>query len=418
MKNANPFNVLSVVEDDNNEDNEDKEENNASEKDKAQSGSNLECSNSFGALQQTMENEEKDDASDSAEKEEGRIHTESTEEGLFWEEEPQHFVKTTITDNMEGSSPAQVTPLAIEGPPFQSPIAGLQSLDSLQNPAILPANGEALGTSADPFFLTNGEGGNTDSEEEGEDNTEEVYAHNSDSEITKKSKKVTFSNEDKRRWPHNSNGEFSIKSYIKLTHGANNSNPILKRIWMTWIPTKLSFFGWKLFFEAVPVDMAVIGCQIPIVSKCLCCQRPSQETSTHLFVHSDLAKVIWRFFSNFFGVRTYSHHNFKMVLASWFQKGRKGSLEYMCFTVTPLLIIWEIWKERNARKYEERHRWQSSAIIIKIREGNSAADYLSKMGLQYCCDGAINQRQDKRFYHLLVADKNNIPNIRHADTSR
>ncbi|KAF5188644.1 Ribonuclease h domain [Thalictrum thalictroides] len=82
---------------------------------------------------------------------------------------------------------------------------------------------------------------------------------------------VINQNEDKRRWPHSSNGEFSIKSYIKLTHGSNNSNSILKRIWMTWIPTKLSFFGWKLFFEAIPVDMAVIGCQIPIVSKCLCC---------------------------------------------------------------------------------------------------------------------------------------------------
>ncbi|KAF5181921.1 hypothetical protein FRX31_028492, partial [Thalictrum thalictroides] len=75
------------------------------------------------------------------------------------EAEPQQVDKANqgpITGNMECSSPAQVTPLAIEGPPFQSPIAGIQnSMDSFQNPAILPAYGEALGTSSDPFFLTN-----------------------------------------------------------------------------------------------------------------------------------------------------------------------------------------------------------------------------------------------------------------------
>ncbi|KAF5203532.1 hypothetical protein FRX31_006881, partial [Thalictrum thalictroides] len=136
-KNANSFNVLITVEEDINEDNV---ENNASEEDK------------------------------------------TTEEELFWDEEPQHIAKTTssehqvpITGNIECSSPAQVTPLAIEGPPIQSSISGFQNtMDTFQNPAIQPAKQEALGTSSDPFFLTNGEEENSDSEDEGEDNTEDM----------------------------------------------------------------------------------------------------------------------------------------------------------------------------------------------------------------------------------------------------
>ncbi|KAF5185055.1 hypothetical protein FRX31_025359 [Thalictrum thalictroides] len=193
-KDVNPFNVLSVVEEDNNDNSEDKVGNNASEKDKAQSGNSLE-NNSFGVLQQSMENEEKDDVSINVEEEECKINTDTTEEGLFWDEEPTKATSSEhqgpITDNMECSSPTQVTPLAIEGPPIQSPISGIQiSTDTLQNLAILPANQEALGTSPDPFLLTNGEEENSDSEEEGEDNTEDICAYNSDSEITKKSKHV------------------------------------------------------------------------------------------------------------------------------------------------------------------------------------------------------------------------------------
>ncbi|KAF5204318.1 hypothetical protein FRX31_006096 [Thalictrum thalictroides] len=196
--NANSFNVLSTVEEEINDDNV---ESNASEEDKVHSGKTLETNNSFGVLQQIVENEEKDDASINAEKEEYMTNTETTEEGLFWDKEPQHFAKSTslehqvpITGNIDCSSPAQVTPLAIEGPPIQSSISGVQNtMDTFQNLAIQPANQEALGTSSDPFFLTNGEEENSDSEEEREDNTEDMCAYNSDSEITKKSKHVTFS---------------------------------------------------------------------------------------------------------------------------------------------------------------------------------------------------------------------------------
>ncbi|KAF5184939.1 hypothetical protein FRX31_025473, partial [Thalictrum thalictroides] len=152
--NPNSFNVLSTVGEDNNEDNVGEENNevnvdiNAPEMEEAQLGKN---ENSFGVLQQNMENEEKDDESINAEKEEDRLNTEANEEGLFWDVEPQLTVKNTssehqvpITDHLECSSPAQVTPLAIEGPPIKSYVSDIQNSMVTQNPAT--ANKEALGT--------------------------------------------------------------------------------------------------------------------------------------------------------------------------------------------------------------------------------------------------------------------------------
>ncbi|KAF5204423.1 hypothetical protein FRX31_005990 [Thalictrum thalictroides] len=42
-------------------------------------------------------------------------------------------------------------------------------------------------------------------------------------------------------------------------------------------------------------------------------------------------------------------------------------MEYFCCTILRILILWEIWKERCSRKYEEGYQWKITEIIIKIR---------------------------------------------------
>ncbi|KAF5205971.1 Ribonuclease h domain, partial [Thalictrum thalictroides] len=161
---------------------------------------------------------------------------------------------------------------------------------------------------------------------------------------------------DKRIWPHSPDGSFTIKSYLRLAHAPNTSSSILKRIWSSFVPSKFSFLCWRLFYDIVPVDSVIASCQIPIVSKCLCCQNACQESSLHLFLKGNLANSIWTHFNNLFEIDT--GVNIKHTLMLWFKRGKKGSMEYLCCTITPLLILWEVWKERCARKYEENYQWQ------------------------------------------------------------
>ncbi|KAF5204671.1 hypothetical protein FRX31_005740 [Thalictrum thalictroides] len=75
-------------------------------------------------------------------------------------------------------------------------------------------------------------------------------------------------------------------------------------------------------------------------------------------------------------------------------------------------IPWSLknwWKKIRLKK-----RLMNIKIFHVYREGNKVADFLSKKGLQLRCDGASNYRTDRHFKQLLVADRSNIPNFRHA----
>ncbi|KAF5191157.1 Ribonuclease h domain, partial [Thalictrum thalictroides] len=174
--------------------------------------------------------------------------------------------------------------------------------------------------------------------------------------------------EDKRVWPHDNSGDFTIKSFVRLCQGDHPKYPLLKRIWSAYIPTKVSFFIWKLLHGAIATDTAIKSCNVPLASRCQCCSLPSIETNHHLFLYSELAKELWRHFNTVFDIKWPRFYNLSTIIGLWFRHGIKGSLEQLCFTITPLLILWEVWKERSARRYEENYTPLSSqSLIFKIR---------------------------------------------------
>ncbi|KAF5182279.1 hypothetical protein FRX31_028134 [Thalictrum thalictroides] len=83
-----------------------------------------------------------------------------------------------------------------------------------------------------------------------------------------------------------------------------------------------------------------------------------------------MALRVWIHFSDIFDIPLNRSHNIPSLLASWFNSGRKGSLQGLCVTLTPMLILWEVWKERCARKFEYGHRWNHcfyQVIIARVR---------------------------------------------------
>ncbi|KAF5194192.1 hypothetical protein FRX31_016221 [Thalictrum thalictroides] len=168
------------------------------------------------------------------------------------------------------------------------------------------------------------------------------------------------SSTDTRIWMHTTGGKFTIKSYVQLIQGNQRRQGLFRNIWNSWIPTKVSFFIWKLLKGAIPVDSAITKCHIPIVSKCLCCTQSSEETSLHLFIQSDLAKPVWAHFNDLAGIQFPRFYNIGLIIKTWMTAGKKGSMEYMCHSFIPLAILWEIWKVRCSKKFEDAHSQQTN----------------------------------------------------------
>lgn len=120
--------------------------------------------------------------------------------------------------------------------------------------------------------------------------------------------------------------------------------------------------------NAIPTDKNI---RIPLALKYYHYKEGNTEDVDHLFLRNDLEKAIWGHFINIFEVRSPRFFNFKSLFKEWAKEGRPESIERLFFTLTPILNFWEIWKERNRRRYEEgykidnNHQW--SAIIIKVK---------------------------------------------------
>ena len=64
-------------------------------------------------------------------------------------------------------------------------------------------------------------------------------------------------------------------------------------IWKAAVPPKISFFMWKLFHDAIPIDSKIFQCGVQLASCCNCCTSSKCEDINHLLVDSELANSIW-----------------------------------------------------------------------------------------------------------------------------
>lgn len=159
--------------------------------------------------------------------------------------------------------------------------------------------------------------------------------------------------EDKRIWPLDNSGEFTIKSFYKYRKPRGVQLEHFQAIWAPFIPTKISFFIWRLLHNALPIDLRI---KVPMASRCSCCSGGNLEDNEHLLLKSELAGAIWKHYTSIFGQRRLGNLTIKDYLLEWVHRRRKGLMEGLFFTLMSVLILWEIWKERNRRRYEEGYK--------------------------------------------------------------
>lgn len=175
--------------------------------------------------------------------------------------------------------------------------------------------------------------------------------------------------EDKWICPLETPGTFSVESYYEKVRIISRENTVFKNIWNSWFPTRISFFIWKCQMMVLLVDRNLIKVNIPIVSWCSCYTHLKIEIINHLLLQSDLASTVWTYFNNIFNIRWPRFYNNASTLKVWFIAKRKGSVVHFCFTLTHLLILWEIWKDRYRRRFKDNYcikPSQAQGIIRRV----------------------------------------------------
>ncbi|KAG5572274.1 hypothetical protein H5410_062040 [Solanum commersonii] len=89
-------------------------------------------------------------------------------------------------------------------------------------------------------------------------------------------------------------------------------------------------------------------------TRCSCCRDTQLKTLDHLFTTSDLVIKVWNYVTRPLGI-THNANTVYGVLDYWWQTNATNEVHKMLLHVTPFFALWEIWKTRNANRYDGKN---------------------------------------------------------------
>ncbi|XP_012845938.1 PREDICTED: uncharacterized protein LOC105965938 [Erythranthe guttata] len=158
--------------------------------------------------------------------------------------------------------------------------------------------------------------------------------------------------EDRLIFTKSISGNFNVADYWELIRSKASPNPLAKKIWHPKIPYNIGAFFWKLSYGAIPVDLALRrrGCMTP--SKCWCCAAPKQESLSHLFIQSDIARGVWSNYARIWQ-KPYVYGSMKHLVQVWMVDASINTQDGFMELGTLMFGCWEIWKSRCRAIFED-----------------------------------------------------------------
>lgn len=150
---------------------------------------------------------------------------------------------------------------------------------------------------------------------------------------------------DKLVFTLSDNREFDTKIYLENRIARCNSRIWPSGIWRQILPPKITIFLWKLIQNAVPTDDRIRTRGVPLASRCHCCVRYHEESLKHLFIQSEVANSVWKFFGEIF-LSPYTFCSIPNARALWMAKKKSVSRFEICKAAASAYIFKEIWNSR------------------------------------------------------------------------
>jgi hypothetical protein len=159
--------------------------------------------------------------------------------------------------------------------------------------------------------------------------------------------------EDKLRWIPSSKGAFEVSSYYRVISSHGSPSFPWKGIWKTKAPPRVAFFAWTAARGKILTIDNLRRRGMTVVNRCWLCESDG-ETVDHLLLHCGVANALWNVILSRFGFCWVMPSSVKEFFASWWPGGRARCA--VVWKMAPLCLMWCIWRERNARCFDDTAR--------------------------------------------------------------
>lgn len=167
---------------------------------------------------------------------------------------------------------------------------------------------------------------------------------------------------DEISWNLTENGTYSSKSAYKAQFYGSIAAPIGSSVWKIWAPPKIKFFSWLFVQDRIWTSDRLERRHWDNCGNCPLCNRVL-ESVEHLFVHCRFSIRIWALIKDWLGLHLLFPNTWTTLpLIDWWNLMTK----HKGMASITLLVTWEIWNERNARVFKNKHA-PPTVIFDKIR---------------------------------------------------
>jgi hypothetical protein len=157
-------------------------------------------------------------------------------------------------------------------------------------------------------------------------------------------------------WNLTSNGEYSSASaYEAQFYGATLTH-FNKMVWKIWATPKVKFFSWLAIRNRLWTADRLEKRGWDNCGLCPLCKQ-AQETAVHLLSHCRYTKRLWGMVRSWIGISSIHTHawaTFNTIEEWWLSMACKASSNRKALASITMLVSWTIWKERNARVFNNK----------------------------------------------------------------
>jgi len=170
---------------------------------------------------------------------------------------------------------------------------------------------------------------------------------------------------DKWWWTPDDGGLFSVNSCYRVLEGivllevglSAFEERVFGDIWKSSTPSKVVALSWMALLDRIPTRSNLVLRRVLAqedLRNCVMCGH-KEETTTHLFLHCDAAWLFWHLVFDWLGVNLMTPQNLYVHFACWSDEANPRRLK-KAFWLIWHAVIWTMWKERNARIFQNQFK--------------------------------------------------------------
>ena len=187
--------------------------------------------------------------------------------------------------------------------------------------------------------------------------------------------------EDSITWNLTVHGEYWAKSAYKAQFLGATASDLKRVIWKVWAPPKTKYFAWLVLQNRLWTADRLARRGLPNCGPCPLCKRTT-ETADHLLLHCRYTARIWTALKEWLGLYDLDLSPWSnLTLPQWWRQMTQEGTHRKAMASLLFLTSWEIWNERNARVFRNKH-FPPTNILAKIKH---EARLWSTAGAKHLC---------------------------------